>query len=56
VHREDIEEVNSQLAEIRADFGKALGFLSEIADGKPGKKFMRPIRLSDLTEQLTEGA
>ena len=53
-YREDIAEVNSQLTEIREDFGKALGFLSAIADGKPGKRFMTPIRISDLTERLTE--
>jgi hypothetical protein len=53
-YREDIAEVNAQLTEIRADFGKALGFLSVIADGKPGKRFMTPIRISDLTERLTE--
>jgi hypothetical protein len=55
IYRNDIAEVNSQLTEIRVDFGKALGFLSEIADGKVGKQYMRPIRISDLTEQLTEG-
>ncbi|GHV11569.1 hypothetical protein FACS1894219_02920 [Clostridia bacterium] len=55
-YREDIAHVDSQLTKIRADFGKALSFLSEIADGKPGKQFMTPIRISDLTEQITETA
>jgi hypothetical protein len=50
----DIAEVNAQLTEIRENFGKALTFLSEIANGKPGKRFMTPIRISDLTERLTE--
>jgi hypothetical protein len=54
VYREDIAHVDKQLTEIREMFGKALAFLSEIADGKPGKSFMRPIRISDLTEQITE--
>ncbi|MDR0861359.1 MAG: hypothetical protein LBN30_01060 [Oscillospiraceae bacterium] len=54
-YRADIENVEEQLTEIREDFGKTLAFLTEITDAKPGKLFMRPIRLSDLTEQLTEG-
>ena len=53
-YREDIAEVNSQLTEIRENFGKALSFLSEIANEKIGKRFMMPIRISDLTERLTE--
>lgn len=53
-YRNDIAEVNAQLTEIREDFGKAIGFLSEIANGKLGKRFMTPIRISDLTERLTE--
>jgi hypothetical protein len=53
-YRADIENVENQLTEIREDFGKALGFLSDIADGKHSKQFMRPIRISDLTERLTE--
>ena len=53
-YREDVAEINNQLTEIRADFGKALTFLSEIADGKHSKQFMTPIRISDLTERLTE--
>ncbi|GHU59112.1 hypothetical protein FACS1894133_5160 [Clostridia bacterium] len=53
-YREDIAEVNEQLTKIREDFGKALVFLSEIADGKHSKQFMTPIRISDLTERITE--
>jgi hypothetical protein len=53
-YREDVAHVDKQLTEIREMFGTALAFLSEIADGKPGKQFMRPIRISDLTEQLAE--
>ncbi|GHU76203.1 hypothetical protein FACS1894188_08370 [Clostridia bacterium] len=56
IYRNDVAEVNEQLTEIRKNFGKALGFLSKIADGKHSKQFMTPIRISDLTERLTEGA
>jgi hypothetical protein len=54
IYHNDIVEVNSQLTEIREDFGRALGFLSQIADGKVGKQYMRPIRISDLTERMAE--
>jgi hypothetical protein len=54
-YREDVAEVNNQLTEIRENFGKALSFLSEIADGKHSKQFMTPIRISDLTERIAEG-
>jgi hypothetical protein len=54
IYRDDIAEVNSQLTEIRKEFGKALEFLSEIANAKLGKQFLQPIKLSDFTERLTE--
>ena len=40
--REDIAEVNTQLGEIRADFGKLLSLLTDVAGAKPGKRFIPP--------------
>jgi hypothetical protein len=52
--REDVAHADKQFTEIRDDFGKTLSLISEIADRKSGKSFMRAIRTSDLTEQITE--
>jgi hypothetical protein len=49
-YREDVAEVNAQLTEIRTDFGKLLTLLSEIADPKPGKRFIAPPTIRDLPE------
>ena len=49
-YREDVAEVNNQLAEIRADFGKMLALLSEITDPKPGKRFIPPPKITDFQE------
>ena len=54
-HRHDIEEVNSQLMEIRTDFGKLLTSLSAIADPKPGKLFIAPPTVRDLPEYNRTG-
>jgi len=41
-YREDVAEVNDQLAEIRMGFGRVLAELSEAANTKPGKRFIAP--------------
>ena len=48
VYREDVAEVNSQLAEIRTGFGKVLANLSEIAGAKPGKRFIPPPKVTEI--------
>jgi hypothetical protein len=47
-YRQDVAEVNEQLTEIRSDFGKLLAMLSDIADAKPGKRFIPPPTIRDL--------
>ena len=49
-YRQDVAEVNDQLTQIRTDFGKLLKLLSSIADAKPGKRFIPPPTIRDLTE------
>jgi len=49
-YREDVDNVNRQLAEIRADFGKLLSELSELSNPKPGKRFLPPLTIRDLPE------
>jgi len=46
-YREDIAHVDSQLTEIRSDFGKLLALLSEVASAKPGKRFIPPPKITD---------
>ena len=53
-YRQDVEEVNEQLTEIRTDFGKLLTLLSEVADAKPGKRFISPLTFRDLPEYTSE--
>ncbi|MCL2189462.1 MAG: MobC family plasmid mobilization relaxosome protein [Defluviitaleaceae bacterium] len=47
-HRNDVADVNAQLTTIRSDFGNLLSLLTEIADAKPGKRFIKPPTLRDL--------
>jgi len=54
VYREDVAEVNNQLTVIRSDFGKLLAVLSEVADAKPGKRFIAPPTIRDLPEYSSE--
>jgi hypothetical protein len=49
-YREDVTEVNAQLTEIRSAFGKILSSLADIADAKPGKRFIPPPKLTDYPE------
>ena len=54
VYREDVAEVNSQLTQIRTDFGKLLAVLSEVANTKPGKRFIAPPTIRDLPGYSSE--
>ena len=47
-YREDIAHTNNQLTEIRTEFGKLLTVLSEVANAKPGKRFIPPPTIRDL--------
>ena len=49
-YREDVDNVNNQLSEIRSDFGKLLTLLSDVANAKPGKRFIPPPTIRDLPE------
>lgn len=49
-YREDVAELSKQFAEIRLCFGEALTFLSEVANAKPGKRFIPPPTIRDLPE------
>ena len=51
VHRNDVEQVNQQLTEIRTQFGDLLTVLSEVTNPKPGKRFIPPVRYSDLKDK-----
>ena len=47
-YRQDVAEVNEQLLQIRTDFGKLLAVLSDVADAKPGKRFIPPPKVTDI--------
>ena len=49
-YREDVAEIHDQLTDIRAVFGEALTLLSDVADAKPGKRFIKPLTIRDLPE------
>jgi len=53
-YRNDIEEVNNQLTDIRNCYGYLLSLLSEVADSKPGKRFIPPPTIKDLPEHKEE--
>ena len=44
-YREDVAEVNNQLNEIRLGFGRVLDELSDVANLKPGKRFLAPLKI-----------
>jgi hypothetical protein len=54
-YRNDVAEVNAQLAAIRTDFGELLAKLADLTDPKPGKIFIQPYKWSDV-EQIAEPA
>jgi len=47
-HRHDVDAVNDNLTEIRTQFGDLLAVLTDVVDAKPGKRFIPPLRYSDL--------
>ena len=47
-HRHDVDAVNDNLTEIRIQFGDLLAVLTDVVDAKPGKRFIPPLRYSDL--------
>jgi len=49
-HREDIAEMNENLTAIRTEIGRLLIVLSDFADAKPGKRFIKPPTIRDLPE------
>jgi hypothetical protein len=49
-YREDVAEANRQLTEIRSEFGEVLNLLSDVANPKPGKRFIPPPTVRDLPE------
>jgi diaminopimelate decarboxylase len=57
-YRNDVAEVNAQLIKIREDFGAVLRTLTDVADAKPGKRFIPPPPIRDLPEynQTADGA
>ena len=55
-YRQDVAEVNDKLTELRADFGKLLAVLSEVASAKPGKMFFVPPTIRDLPEYQSESS
>ena len=48
--REDVSEVNTQLTKIRKDFGDVLRTLTDVANAKPGKRFIPPPTIRDLPD------
>ena len=46
-HREDAEDINRQLTQLRTDFGKLLNSLSVLTNTKPGKVFIPPPKITD---------
>ena len=49
-YREDVAELNEQFTEIRLSFGKLLTLLSDVANAKPGKRFIKPPTIKDLPD------
>ena len=49
-HREDVADVNRQLENIRADFGRLLNSLSALTSTKPGKLFIPPPKITDFAD------
>ncbi len=47
-YREDVADLNGQFTEIRIEFGKVLAKLTDIADAKPGKRFVPPPTIRDM--------
>ena len=50
-YREDVADVNNQLTEIRAAFGKILASLAALDNAKPGKRFIPPPKITDIVPE-----
>ena len=44
---DDITEVSNQLTELRTMFGDLLSVMTEVANAKPGKRFILPPKITD---------
>ena len=49
-YRKDVEDVNSQLKDIRSCFGQLLSIFTNIASPRPGKLFIPPPIVTDSPE------
>ena len=49
-YRDDVAEMNDHLKEIRLLYGTLLSLLSDIASAKPGKRFIPPPTINNITE------
>lgn len=54
-YREDIAELNEQITAVRTMMGELLSLLSDVANAKPGKRFMRPVTVRDLPDYNKNG-
>ena len=50
-NRNDVAEVNRQLTKLRTMYGDMLSALSEVANAKPGKRFIPPPKITDLIDE-----
>ena len=57
IYREDVAELNGQYKEILIRFGEMLSTLTDIANAKPGKRFIPPPRITDaeFSDMLAAG-
>jgi len=53
-NRNDVENVNQQLTELRTQFGDLLSVLSEITNAKLGKRFIPPPKITDCIHEQNE--
>ena len=47
-YRNDVDEINIQLKDIRTCYGNLLSLLTNISDAKPGKRFIPPPTINDF--------
>ena len=50
-NRDDVAEVNQQLTELRTQFGDMLSSLSDVANAKPGKRFIPPPKITGFIDE-----
>jgi len=54
-YREDVAELNEQITAVRTMMGDLLTVLSDVANAKPGKRFIRPVTVRDLPDYNKNG-